>query len=69
MLALGFDARAAVDVLLGLVIVAATLESVFALCVGCKIFAFLMRTGLIPPDVCERCNDIWSGARPPAGHA
>ncbi len=67
-LALAFDAHTAVDVLLALVIVAATLESVFAFCVGCKIFAFLMRTGLIPPEVCESCNDIWSDSRAPVGH-
>ena len=59
MLALLGDQTAA-DVLLALVIVAATLESVFALCIGCKIFALLMRAGVIPREVCERCNDIWS---------
>ena len=68
-LALGFDAQTAVDVLLGLVIVAATLESVFAFCAGCTIFALLMRAGVIPPGVCENCSDIWSGAQPPAGRA
>jgi hypothetical protein len=51
------------DVLLALVVVAATLESVFAFCIGCKIFAVLMRAGIIPPSVCESCNDIW-GAQP-----
>jgi hypothetical protein len=61
-LALGFDAWTAVDVLLVLVIVAATLESVFALCIGCKIFAVLMRAGVIPEEVCESCNDLWRGA-------
>jgi hypothetical protein len=55
----GFGATTAADVLLGLLIVAATLESVFAYCLGCKIFALLMRTGIIPDDVCENCNDIW----------
>jgi Domain of unknown function (DUF4395) len=68
-LALGFDEQTAVDVLLALVIVAATLESVFAYCIGCKIFAVLMRAGVIPPEVCESCNDIWSSAQPPGGHA
>jgi hypothetical protein len=62
-LALGFDAWTAVDVLLALVIVAATLESVFAFCIGCKIFAVLMRAGVIPEEVCESCNDLWPGAR------
>jgi hypothetical protein len=65
-LALGFGLGTAADVLLGLVIVAATLESVFAVCLGCKIFAMLMRVGVIPEAVCESCNDIWSA---PAGRA
>ena len=51
-------------VLTGLVAAAATLESVFAFCVGCRIFGALMRVGVIPRDVCERCDDIWS-SRPP----
>src|SRR5438552_2049360 len=61
-LALGFGARGAADVVLGLLVVAATLESVFAYCVGCHLFALLMRIGLIPAEVCERCNDIWATA-------
>jgi hypothetical protein len=59
----GLGATTAADVLLGLLVVAATLESVFAYCVGCKIFALLMRTGIIPDDVCAECNDIWSRGR------
>ena len=59
-LALGFDQPLAVDALLGCIIVAATLESVFAFCVGCKIFAVLMRLGVIPEEVCERCNSFLS---------
>ncbi len=50
---------------LGLVLVAAiaaaaTLESVFAFCLGCVIFNRLMRWGVIPPEVCESCNDLSS---------
>ena len=41
---------------------AATLESVFALCLGCQIFAVLMRLGVIPAEVCVACSDIWSPA-------
>lgn len=59
-LAYGFDAFPAAKVVLALLVVAATLESVFALCLGCKAFAVLMRAGIIPEDVCERCNDIWA---------
>ena len=40
------------DVLVGMLIVAATLESVFGLCLGCKAFALLMRAGVIPERVC-----------------
>src|SRR5262249_39554140 len=58
-LALGFGQTTIAYVLLGLLIIAATLESVFALCLGCKIFAVLMRVGVIPEAVCVECNNIW----------
>jgi Domain of unknown function (DUF4395) len=48
----------AVYILLGLLITAATLESVFGLCLGCRLFALLMRAGVIPPEVCKRCAEI-----------
>ncbi len=57
-LALGFAQRGAAYVLLGLLVVAATLESVFAVCLGCKVFSALMRRGIIPASVCEECADI-----------
>ena len=57
-LALGFGRSTAAYALLGLLIVAATLESVFGLCLGCKAFAVLMRAGVIPAEVCERCNNV-----------
>jgi hypothetical protein len=50
-------------IVLGLLIIAAFLESVFAYCMGCKVFAFLMRVGVVPEEVCERCNDIWATQR------
>lgn len=46
------------DVMLALFVVAAGLESVFAYCLGCKVFAGLMRLGLVPEDVCLECADI-----------
>jgi Domain of unknown function (DUF4395) len=55
-LAIGFTVP--VYVLLGLVVVAATLESVFALCLGCRVFAGLMRLGLIPEETCAACANI-----------
>ncbi len=53
-----FDADLAGWIVLGALAVAATLEAVFAFCLGCKIFALLTRAGLIPDSVCEACNDI-----------
>jgi uncharacterized protein DUF4395 len=48
------------QVLLVLMIFFAFLESVLAICVGCHIFGFLMRRGVIPESVCEECADISS---------
>jgi Domain of unknown function (DUF4395) len=53
-------APSAADVTLAVLAVAATLESVFALCLGCKMFDLLMRAGLIPEETCAACVDIWS---------
>jgi hypothetical protein len=61
----GFESSGAAYVLLGAIAAAATLESVFAFCLGCAIFGSLMRWGVIPDEVCDRCNDIWGrGLRP-----
>jgi hypothetical protein len=57
-LALGFGLPTPAYIVLGLLIVAATLESVFGLCLGCRAFALLMRMGVIPQEVCERCANI-----------
>lgn len=48
------------QVALGMLAGAAFLEAAFGVCLGCKAFAVLMRAGVIPEDVCERCNDIWA---------
>jgi Domain of unknown function (DUF4395) len=55
-LILGDDTAAAV--ILGLFVIAAGLESIFAVCLGCQVFAGLMRIGLIPASVCEECGDV-----------
>lgn len=39
-------------------VVAAGLEAFAGFCLGCWMFARLMRLGLIPESVCEECNDI-----------
>jgi Domain of unknown function (DUF4395) len=46
------------QVLLGLMVIAAGLESIFGYCIGCKIFAGLMKFGVIPEGVCAACADI-----------
>jgi Domain of unknown function (DUF4395) len=50
----------AAEVFLGLLAAAAFLESALGLCLGCKAFAILMRAGVVPEEVCERCNNIWA---------
>ncbi len=45
-------------VLIAGLVVAAVLESVFAICLGCIVFAWLMRVGVIPESVCVECADI-----------
>jgi hypothetical protein len=58
-LAFGFDARGAAYLVLSLLLVAASLEAFAGFCLGCKAFALLMRVGVIPASVCERCDDLW----------
>jgi hypothetical protein len=55
-LALGWTTVTAV--LLALLVTAATLEAALGLCIGCKVFAGLMRAGVIPETVCAECADI-----------
>jgi hypothetical protein len=56
--ALGFDAHGIADALLVLLVIAAGLESLLGLCIGCKVFGLLMRAGIIPAEVCARCANI-----------
>lgn len=41
----------------------AFLEAAFGFCVGCKMFAGLMKVGVIPESVCLECSDISSRLR------
>jgi hypothetical protein len=45
-------------ILLGVLIIAASLEAFVGFCLGCVIFGFLQNRGLIPEDVCEACNNV-----------
>ena len=53
-----FGATTVAYVLVAMITAAATLESVFAYCLGCKIFGLLMRLGIVPEEACEACNDL-----------
>lgn len=61
-LAFGFRRERAAYALVGVIGVFATLESAFGFCMGCKVFAVLIRLGIIPEEVCADCNDIWARA-------
>jgi hypothetical protein len=52
----------AAQLVLVFLVAAAFLESALGLCLGCKVFAVLMRLGVVPEEVCERCNNIWANA-------
>jgi hypothetical protein len=63
-LAYGFGNWLAAQVVLGMLVGAASLEAFAGICLGCRAFALLMRAGVIPDDVCERCNDPWGRSVP-----
>lgn len=54
----GFGLSTAAWAVTGLLAVAAFLEAVFALCLGCQVFRLLMQTGVVPDAVCEACADV-----------
>jgi hypothetical protein len=60
----GADRFDLAQVVLGLLVVAASLEAFAGVCLGCRMFAVLMRAGVIPERVCEECNDISSRREP-----
>jgi hypothetical protein len=39
-------------------IVFPALEAVAGICVGCKVFAILMKLGIVPDEICLECADI-----------
>jgi hypothetical protein len=49
-----------------MIVAAATLESAFGFCLGCKAFGLLMRVGVIPESTCVACADITRRVRQPA---
>ena len=65
----GFGSDRAADLLLAMLVVAATLESAFGYCIGCKVFGVLMRAGLVPADTCVECNNFVPGVSPVGEHS
>ena len=57
-LVFGLASRTAGYAALGVLAAAAALEAIFGLCLGCRIFAALMRIGIIPRTVCEACSNL-----------
>ena len=54
----GFGINIVSQVLISVLVVFASLESGFGLCVGCKMFALLMKLHVIPESVCVECADL-----------
>jgi hypothetical protein len=54
----GFSEHAATWALVGMLTAAASAESFLGYCMGCRIFALLMKTRLVPEHVCASCADI-----------
>ncbi len=62
-LSLGFGLDGAAYIVLGGLIFAAGLESIFGYCLGCKIFGFLINWGIIPDSFCKDCANFETRAR------
>ena len=60
-LAYGFGLVGAAYTVLGVLALFAALEAFVGFCAGCFVFGYLMRWGVIPAEICERCNDLSSG--------
>jgi Domain of unknown function (DUF4395) len=46
------------------VLAAASLEGFMGYCVGCTVFGWLIRAGVVPEAVCEACVDLTARAAP-----
>lgn len=48
------------NLILSILALFAFMESALGFCAGCKMFAIMMKIGLIPDDVCVECANIWT---------
>jgi hypothetical protein len=51
-------AHTAARILLAVLLVFASLEAFAGFCMGCVVFRWLMRVGVIPEEVCAACADL-----------
>jgi hypothetical protein len=58
------DFTTASRVVAAMLAAAAFLEAVFAVCLGCIMFGWMIRWGVIPDRVCEQCSNLNFGAQP-----
>ena len=54
----GFGLVGAAQVVLGVLLVFASLEAFAGFCAGCFVFGYLMRWGVIPEGTCLRCANL-----------
>jgi hypothetical protein len=57
-LAYGFGMVGAAYAVIGVLILFAGLEAFAGFCAGCFVFGYLIRFGLIPAELCQRCADL-----------
>ena len=57
-LAIGFGLNGIAWGVLGVLVLFSGLEAFVGFCAGCFVFGYLMRWGLIPAELCQRCNDL-----------
>ncbi|XDD49041.1 DUF4395 domain-containing protein [Leptospira sp. WS92.C1] len=48
----------AFEIGIGILAFFALLESTLGFCAGCFVFGYLMRWGIIPQEICEKCNHL-----------
>ena len=53
-----FSMTTEAEIVLAVLVFFAGLESIVGFCTGCFVFGYLMRFGLVPADVCEKCNNL-----------
>ena len=59
---IGAGNGAAGRIILAVLVVAASLEAFAGFCLGCRMFSVLMRLGVIPEPICERCASVGSAS-------